>query len=53
MFKYISLKDQLLTERAKSNALKRDQLKQQADIDYIAMMSDIELALEEAEDEQI
>lgn len=52
--KYIPLKKQLLRERKKNNALLADNEKNKADIDYIAMMCDIELEMpteEETEDE--
>lgn len=40
---YISLKDQLFKERQKNAALTADNAKNMADIDYIAMMCDVEL----------
>ena len=43
MFKYTSLKEQLIEERSKNAALKTQTDKNASDIDYIAMMSDIEL----------
>ena len=43
MFKYTSLKEQLVEERKKSTLLKEQTDKNASDIDYIAMMSDIEL----------
>ena len=49
MFKYISLNDQILIERQKNAALKAQGEKNAADIDYIAMMSDIELDSGETE----
>ncbi len=52
MFQYLSLKEQLLKERAKNEALKAQAVKNAADIDYIAMMTDVELETEEAEYEQ-
>lgn len=52
MFKYKSINDQLIEERNK-NTLLNAQLEQvQANIDYIAMMSDIELE-EEGEVENV
>lgn len=58
MFKYTSLKEQLIEERSKNAALKTQTDKNASDIDYIAMMSDIELdnsendETEEYDDEQ-
>lgn len=43
MFKYTSLEEQILLERQKNTALKAQTEKNAADIDYIAMMADIEL----------
>lgn len=40
---YISLKDQLFKERQKNAALSAENAKNTADIDYIAMMCDVEL----------
>lgn len=51
MFKYTSLKEQVLIERQKNTALKAQTDKNSADIDYIAMMSDIELDSEPDETE--
>lgn len=42
---YLSLKDQLLKERQKNAALSAEAAKNTADIDYIAMMCDVELEL--------
>lgn len=44
---YLSLKDQLLKERQKNAALSAEAAKNTADIDYIAMMCDVELELPE------
>ncbi len=52
MFKYTSLKEQLIEERSKNAALKTQTDKNASDIDYIAMMSDIELDMDETEDEE-
>lgn len=41
--KYLSIKDQLFIERQKNAALAADAAKNAADIDYIAMMCDVEL----------
>lgn len=46
---YLSLKDQLLKERQKNAALTAEAAKNTADIDYIAMMCDVELGVPEAE----
>lgn len=51
MFKYTSLEEQILLERQKNTALKAQTDKNSADIDYIAMMSDIELESEPDETE--
>lgn len=55
MFRYISLQQQLIDERKKTAVLKAKTDRNAADIDYIAMMSDIELdagETEGSEDEQ-
>lgn len=41
--RYVSLKDQLFKERQKNAALRAEAAKNAADIDYIAMMCDVEL----------
>lgn len=51
MFKYTSLEEQILLERQKSAAIKAQAEKNAADIDYIAMMIDIELDSESDETE--
>lgn len=43
MFRYTSLREQILIERQKNAVLKAQTEKNAADIDYIAMMSGIEL----------
>lgn len=43
MFRYTSLREQILLERQKNAVLRAQADKNAADIDYIAMMSDIEL----------
>lgn len=43
MFRYISLREQLIEERKKNTILKAQTDQNTANIDYIAMMSDIEL----------
>lgn len=49
MFRYTSLREQILLERQKNAVLKAQAEKNAADIDYIAMMSDIELDSGETE----
>lgn len=49
MFRYISLQQQLIDERKKNAVLKAQTEKNAADIDYIAMMSDVELDAGETE----
>lgn len=43
MFKYETLKEQIIRERKKNKLLVQELLKKSADIDYIAMMCDIDL----------
>ncbi len=43
MFKYKSKKEALIDERRKNEQLLAQSLKQKSDIDYIAMMCDVEL----------
>lgn len=50
MFKYKSLNQQLIDERKKNVTLKEQMDKNASDIDYIAMMSDIELDSGETEE---
>lgn len=50
MFKYKSLNQQLIDERKKNVTLKEQVDKNASDIDYIAMMSDIELDMDETEE---
>ena len=47
--KYISMREQLLMEREKNAALTAAQAQDAADIEYIAMMCDVELDPESAE----
>lgn len=51
MFKHKSLDQQLIDERKKNVMLKEQVDKNASDIDYIAMMSDIELGVGETEDD--
>ena len=53
MFRYKSLGQQLIDERNKNVVLKAQYDKNASDIDYIAMMSDIELDAGETEEDQI
>lgn len=50
MFKYKSLNQQLIDERKKNVALKEQVDKNASDIDYIAMMPDVELDMDETEE---
>ena len=50
MFKYTSIREALLKESKRNEQLRAQNLKQQSDIDYIAMMCDVEL---EAESEEV
>lgn len=52
MFKYKSINDQLIEERNKNTLLNAQLEQAQANIDYIAMVSDIELE-EEGEVENV
>lgn len=49
MFGYISVKEQLIKERQKSAALKAENDRNAANIDYIAMVFDVELENEKEE----
>ena len=49
MFGYISVKEQLIKERQKSAALKVENDRNAANIDYIAMVFDVELENEKEE----
>ncbi len=51
MFKHKNHKQLLQEERKKSNVLKTRADKQRADIDYLAMMSYVELEMPENEEE--
>lgn len=50
MFRYKSLGQQLIEERKKNALLKEQADQNTANIDYIAMMSDIELETDEQEE---
>lgn len=44
--KYLSVKEQLRAERRKNEAREAENAKTKADIDYVAMMSGVELEVE-------
>lgn len=55
MFKYIPLENQIAIERANNAKLKAENIKLKGDLDYIAMMTDVELdddEITESEDEE-
>ena len=49
MFKYKSVQAQLVEERQKNERLTAKSVKNSSDIDYIAMMTDVELEAENTE----
>jgi hypothetical protein len=51
MFRYIPLKEQVMEERRKNAALKALSDKNTSDIDYIAMMCDVELDMDDEQEE--
>jgi hypothetical protein len=51
MFKYKSVQTQLIEERRKNERLGAQSVKNISNIDYIAMMTDVELEVETAETE--
>lgn len=53
MFKYRTLRDQLIEEQNKNLVLNNLLLQMQANVDYIAMMQDIDIDLEEEENEDV
>ena len=53
MFRYKTLEEQLIEERYKVEQLISSQHQSKADIDYIAMMCDVELDTEETQEVQI
>lgn len=53
MFKYRTLRDQLIEEQNKNLVLNNLLLQMQANVDYIAMMEDIDIDLEEEEPENV
>ena len=52
MFKYIPLEKQIAIERSKNAKLKAENIKLKGDLDYIAMMTDVELD-DDTESEEI
>lgn len=52
MFRYIPLKEQVMEERRQNAALKAQTDKNASDIDYIAMMTDVELDTDETEEDE-
>lgn len=53
MFKYQSVKDMLLQELKKNAALQAQLAQTSANLDYVAMMADVDIPVEEEpEDEQ-
>lgn len=50
MFKRKTIQEQLLSERRKSEALTAQLIKTRADLEYISMMTDIDIDEEEEED---
>lgn len=53
MFKYKNVKDQLEEERRKNAALTAELIRKSSDIDYIAMMCDVELEIPEEENDTL
>ena len=53
MFEYKSLQKQQMLLRKENKALIAEKEKLKADLDYIAMMTDIELETEVSDDEQV
>ena len=47
--KHLALKEQLRIERKKNEALQAELLKNKSDVDYIAMMCDVELESENSD----
>ena len=52
MFRYIPLREQVMEERRKNAALQARADKNACDIDYIAMMCDVELDIDNNETEE-
>ena len=52
MFRYKSIKEQFLKEKRKVAILTSQNIKQQSDIDYLAMMCDVELEVESKEGQE-
>lgn len=53
MFSFIGIREQLLKERQKNSALREKLNKADADIEYLAMMSGVEMAQEEERDNEV
>lgn len=53
MFRYLSLRSQLIQERAKSAKLNDEAQKSTADLDYLAMMCGIEMEMNENAESKI
>lgn len=52
MFKYQSVKDMLLQERKKNAALAAQLAQTSANLDYVAMMAEVDIPVKEDENEQ-
>ena len=52
MFRYIPLKEQIMEERRRNAAVQTQADKNASDIDYIAMMCDVELDIDNNETEE-
>lgn len=53
MFKYIPLEQQIALERQKSAKLKAENAKLKADLDFVAMMCDVELDNDENSETEV
>lgn len=53
MFRYKTLQERLVEEHRKVELLQSSQQQSKADIDYIAMMCDVELETEEIQEVQV
>lgn len=51
MFKYIPVEEQLAKKQSEINKVSVEEAKNRADIDYIAMMCDVELESEEGDED--
>lgn len=52
MFGFISAREQLVKERQKNAALQAQVIKANSDIEYLAMMADIEMEQDDEQEEQ-